>query len=240
MPGIGRDAVGLACQGGRMVSGHLDAERRRGRIIAMRCAVVLAVLAILGDGRAAPGAMATVVPPAAMSVSGSVDASGTARPSGSVAPAGAARSAIGAPAEEAPGYPWRWPVAGSRTVIEPFRAPAHDYGPGHRGMDVTAAPGADVLSPAAGVVAFRGTVADRPLITIDHGDGYISTLEPVSSDLAAGDAVLAGDVVGVLVSGGHAAPGTLHVGVRIDKRYVNPRGLFGLPPRAVLLPCCED
>lgn len=238
MPGIGRDVVGLACQGGRMISGNPDPERRRRRVIATRRAVVLAVLMSLCGGPSA-SATAALGPPTAASAAGSVDASGTARPSGSVALAGAARSAIGAPAEEAPGYPWLWPVAGPRTVIEPFRAPAHDYGPGHRGMDVTAAPGADVLSPAAGVVAFRGTVADRPLITIDHGDGYISTLEPVSSDLAAGDAVLAGDVVGALVSGGHAAPGTLHVGVRIDKRYVNPRGLFGLPPRAVLLPCCE-
>ena len=222
-----------------MISGNPDPERRRRRVIATRRAVVLAVLMSLCGGPSA-SATAALGPPTAASAAGSVDASGTARPSGSVALAGAARSAIGAPAEEAPGYPWLWPVAGPRTVIEPFRTPAHDYGPGHRGMDVTAAPGADVLSPAAGVVAFRGTVADRPLITIDHGDGYISTLEPVSSDLAAGDAVLAGDVVGALVSGGHAAPGTLHVGVRIDKRYVNPRGLFGLPPRAVLLPCCED
>jgi murein DD-endopeptidase MepM/ murein hydrolase activator NlpD len=221
-----------------MISGNPDPERRRRRVIATRRAVVLAVLMSLCGGPSA-SATAALGPPTAAAAAGSVDASGTARPSGSVALAGAARSAIGAPAEEAPGYPWLWPVAGPRTVIEPFRAPAHDYGPGHRGMDVTAALGADVLSPAAGVVAFRGTVADRPLITIDHGDGYISTLEPVSSDLAAGDGVLAGDVVGALVSGGHAAPGTLHVGVRIDKRYVNPRGLFGLPPRAVLLPCCE-
>jgi len=239
MPGIGRDAVGLACQGGRMVSGNLEVKRRRRRVIATRCTVMLAVLMGLSDIPAAPGAMASIGTPSAPSVSGSVNAGGTAQPGASVALAGAARKAISASAEEAPGYPWRWPVAGPRTVIAPFRAPVHDYGPGHRGMDVTAAPGAEVLSPAAGVVAFRGTVADRELITIDHGDGYISTLEPVSSDLAAGDAVLAGDVVGALVSGGHAAPGTLHVGVRIDKRYVNPRGLFGLPPRAVLLPCCE-
>ena len=221
-----------------MISGNPNAERRRRRVIATRCAVVLAVLMSLCGGPSA-SATAALGPPTPASAAGSVDASGTARPNGSAALVGAARSAVGAPAEEAPGYPWRWPVADPRTVVEPFRAPAHDYGPGHRGMDVMAAPGAEVLAPAGGVVAFRGTVADRPLITIDHGDGYISTLEPVSSDLAVGDAVLAGDVVGILGSGGHATPRTLHVGVRIDKRYVNPRGLFGLPPRAVLLPCCE-
>ncbi|OJU39461.1 MAG: hypothetical protein BGN97_07225 [Microbacterium sp. 69-10] len=187
-------------------------------------------------GSPSASATAALGAPTPASAAGSADA---ARPSGSTAPVDVARGAVSGPAEEAPGYPWRWPVTGPRTVIAPFRAPAHEYGPGHRGMDVMAALGIEVLAPAAGVVAFRGTVADRPLITIDHGDGYISTLEPVSSDLAVGDAVLAGDVVGILASGGHVAPRTLHVGVRIDKRYVNPRGLFGLPPRAVLLPCCE-
>lgn len=141
--------------------------------------------------------------------------------------------------DRAPGFPWHWPSPTSRTVIVPFRAPAHDYGAGHRGMDVAASTAVEVLAPAPGVVAFRGVVVDRPLLTIDHGDGYVTTLEPVSSTLLPGDAVEAGEVVGTVAAGGHAAHGTLHVGVRVDKRYVNPRGLFGTPPRAVLLPCCE-
>lgn len=159
-------------------------------------------------------------------------------PSSAIGAGGASESPSRTSADAAPGFPWAWPVDGARTVTEPFRAPAHDYGPGHRGMDVAAEPDAVVRSPAAGVVAFRGTVADRPLITIDHGGGYVSTLEPVASDLRAGAAVTAGDAVGVVASGGHAARGTLHVGVRVEGRYVNPRGLFGGMPRAVLLPCC--
>lgn len=129
-------------------------------------------------------------------------------------------------------------MEGPPVVTAPFRAPAHEYGPGHRGMDVTASPDAVVRSPAPGVVAFRGSVAGRPLITIDQGEGYVTTLEPVASELAPGTAVLAGEAVGVVAAGGHAVRGTLHVGVRIDGRYVNPRGLFGGVPRAVLLPCC--
>lgn len=147
------------------------------------------------------------------------------------------RAAANAVAPDAPGYPWQWPVAGRRAVIAPFRAPAHDYGPGHRGMDIAA--DAEVLAPADGVVAFRDTVVDRPLITIDHGGGYVTTLEPVTSELRPGDAVAAGESVGVVAVGGHVARGTLHVGVRVDGRYVNPRGLFGGVPRAVLLPCCD-
>ncbi len=105
-------------------------------------------------------------------------------------------------------------------------------------MDIAVASGATVRAPASGTVAFRGVVVDRPLITIDHGAGYVTTLEPVSSVLSPGHPVSAGDVLGNVESGGHAVAGTMHVGVRIDGDYVNPRGLFGDIPRAVLLPCC--
>lgn len=105
-------------------------------------------------------------------------------------------------------------------------------------MDIAAAMQAPVLAPADGVVAFSGTVVDRPLVTLDHGGGYVSTWEPVESPLSPGDVVEAGAVIGTLAGGGHSVPGTLHVGVRLDGQYVNPRPLFGEVPRAVLLPCC--
>ncbi|MEV7630957.1 peptidoglycan DD-metalloendopeptidase family protein [Microbacterium sp. NPDC089318] len=140
---------------------------------------------------------------------------------------------------EVAGYPWQWPVAGAHTVVEPFRAPAHEYGPGHRGMDVAVAEGAEVAAPAPGVVAFRGRVVDRPLITIDHGDGHVSTWEPVSSALSPGDLVLTGDPIGAVASGGHAVRGTMHIGVRRDGAYINPMPLFGEVSRAILLPCCQ-
>ena len=139
---------------------------------------------------------------------------------------------------DAPGHPWAWPVDAPRTVLAPFRAPAHDYGPGHRGMDIAAALGEQIVSPASGVVAFRGTVVDRPLITIDHGSGYVTTVEPVTSQLKPGDVVEAGAVIGSVAAGGHSVPGTLHIGVRLNDEYINPRPLFGEVPRAVLLPCC--
>ncbi|MGW8483925.1 murein hydrolase activator EnvC family protein [Microbacterium sp. NPDC055903] len=133
---------------------------------------------------------------------------------------------------------WLWPVGGRCTVIEPFRAPSHHYGPGHRGIDIAVGQTGVVRSPAPGVVAFRGTVVDRPLLTIDHGGGLVSTFEPLTSELSPGDVVEAGDVIGILSSGGHAAVGSLHIGVRRDGIYVDPLLLFGRPARAVLLPCC--
>lgn len=132
---------------------------------------------------------------------------------------------------------WRWPVAPAR-IVAPFAAPAHAYGPGHRGVDLAADVGATAVAPAAGVVAFSGRVVDRGVLTIDHGDGLVSTLEPLESTPPVGTAVVAGVPVGRVDRGGHSAPGTLHLGVREHGVYVNPLGLFGELPRAVLLPCC--
>lgn len=132
---------------------------------------------------------------------------------------------------------WAWPVEPFR-LHRPYEAPAHEYGPGHRGIDLIAAGSTAVVAPAAGVVAFSGAVAGRGILTIDHGDGLVSTLEPVDSDLSPGTAVLRGEPVATLAAGGHADPGALHLGVRFDGEYINPLLLLGGVPRAVLLPCC--
>lgn len=94
-------------------------------------------------------------------------------------------------------------------------------------------------APADGVVAFRGTVVNRAVLTIEHTGGLVTTLEPVRSTLVAGDVVSAGQALGVLDIGGHTAAGSLHLGVRLDGDYINPLLLFDGVPRAVLLPCCE-
>jgi murein DD-endopeptidase MepM/ murein hydrolase activator NlpD len=135
--------------------------------------------------------------------------------------------------------PWIWPAPKPRVIVEPYRAPAHSYGAGHRGVDVVAERGSPVLSPAAGVVAFRGTVVDRPLLTITHADGVVTTLEPVDSSMSPGDVLAAGDQVGTVSTGGHSAPDTLHIGVRVDGAYIDPMSMFGGAERAVLLPCCD-
>lgn len=144
-------------------------------------------------------------------------------------------AAIAAPIS---GDGWSWPVSGQRGVIAPFRAPMHDYGPGHRGMDIRASAGDQVLAPADGVIAFRGTVVDRPLLTLETDDGYVLTFEPVESAHLPGERITAGQALGVVASGGHSASGSMHVGARLNGDYVNPLPLFGSVPRAILLPCC--
>jgi murein DD-endopeptidase MepM/ murein hydrolase activator NlpD len=131
--------------------------------------------------------------------------------------------------------PWSWPVDAPHVVARQFLAPATPYSAGHRGVDLRADAGSAVLAPADGVVRFEGIVVDRPVLSIDHGGGVVSSYEPVESVLVAGDVVHRGDVIGTLVAGRCAAP-CLHLGVRVDGEYLSPLLWLGGQPRAVLLP----
>ncbi|QIG41296.1 M23 family metallopeptidase [Microbacterium sp. 4R-513] len=132
---------------------------------------------------------------------------------------------------------WVWPVSPFR-VVEPYVQPAHRYAPGHRGIDIEPTDGFEIVAPADGTIAFAGAVADRSLLTIDHGGGLVTTLEPVMSELQPGTGVVRGQPIGAIGLGGHTPPGALHFGVRLDGEYINPLLLLGGIPRAVLLPCC--
>ena len=78
------------------------------------------------------------------------------------------------------------------------------------------------------------------MITIDHGGGIVSTLEPVEPTVVVGERVARGEVVGMLSVGGHTAAGAMHLGARLDGEYLNPLVLLGAMPRAVLLPYAVD
>lgn len=147
-------------------------------------------------------------------------------------------SAEGAGGDELAERGWVWPARPFR-LSRAYVAPAHDYGPGHRGVDLDLLGGTEVRAPAAGVVAFAGDVAGRGILTIDHGDGLVTTLEPVQTALTPGVLVAPDDIVATLSAGGHAEAGMLHFGVRLHGDYINPMLLLGGVPRAVLLPCCD-
>ena len=129
---------------------------------------------------------------------------------------------------------WSWPVAPPHSIVRPYLAPASDYGAGHRGIDI-AAPDPRVRAPAEGTVHFAGVVVDRPVLSITHSGGLISSYEPVTTTLRAGDPVARGQVVGE-VQPGHCSSPCVHFGVRLDGEYVSPLLLLGGVPRAVLLP----
>ncbi len=130
---------------------------------------------------------------------------------------------------------WEWPVTPPR-ITRPFAAPPAPYASGHRGIDLAAAPDTEVTAPAAGTVRFVGDVVDRPVLTLDHGDGMLSSYEPVASALAIGESVAPGQSVGRVATGGHCAAACLHVGVRVDGVYVSPLLYLDRVPPSVLLP----
>jgi murein DD-endopeptidase MepM/ murein hydrolase activator NlpD len=130
------------------------------------------------------------------------------------------------------------PVAGVLRVVNSFGAPTSAWTAGHRGVDLEAEVGIEVLAPASGTVSFSGRVVDRVVVTITHPNGLRSSLEPVEPLVRIGDQVRAGQAIG-LVSGvpGHCAPGVcLHWGVRLGATYLDPIDLLrGFGP-IVLLP----
>jgi murein DD-endopeptidase MepM/ murein hydrolase activator NlpD len=129
---------------------------------------------------------------------------------------------------------WSWPVP-SRVIVTPWGEPADHYAPGHRGVDIRADAGDAVAAPDDGTVAFSGAVAGRHVVTIDHGAGLVSTLDPVVGSVGAGDAVRRGQVTGVLEAG-HCADGCLHLGARVDGEYVDPTPFLSDADWPVLLP----
>lgn len=132
---------------------------------------------------------------------------------------------------------WAWPVAAPHPVVRPYVAPATPYSAGHRGIDIAAPVGAEVRAPADGVVHFAGVVVDRPVLSIEHPGGVLSSYEPVTTELAAGDPVRRGQIVGRIVAGAHCGGDPcLHLGVRIDGTYVSPLLFLGGVPRAILYP----
>jgi len=141
----------------------------------------------------------------------------------------------GASATADSGTRWSWPIAAPHPVIRPYIAPETPYSAGHRGIDIAAGTSLDVRAPTAGIVHFAGTVVDRPVLSIRHPGGIITSYEPVTTALTRGDPVMQGDIVGKLEPG-HCTVACLHFGVRLDAKYVSPLNYLGDIPRAVLLP----
>jgi murein DD-endopeptidase MepM/ murein hydrolase activator NlpD len=130
---------------------------------------------------------------------------------------------------------WRWPVDGARIVVRPYLAPPTAWAAGHRGVDLEST-STVVRAPADGVVHFVGFVVNRPVLSIEHSGGLLSSFEPVDSPLRAGDPVKAGDEIGRLETGHCAIVRCLHFGLRLSGEYVSPLLLLGGVPRAVLVP----
>ena len=139
-----------------------------------------------------------------------------------------------------PAFGWAWPVEGA--VLRPFVAEGDPYAGGqHRGVDIGGAAGADLRSPAGGVVSFTGQLPHEGLcLTIRTPDGYSITLVHVGSiGVTTGTAVEEGEVVATIGPSGEAEFGEpyVHLGVRLTadpNGYLDPLSL--LPARPVSQP----
>lgn len=142
---------------------------------------------------------------------------------GSAAPVGAAT--------------WAWPLPGPPAVVRPFLPPATPYGPGHRGVDLAAPPGATVLAAGAGVVGYAGPLAGRGVVTVLHDGGLRTTYEPVTALVRSGQPVGLGQPLGQLVAGHPGCPtaACLHWGLIRGETYLDPLSLLGFG-RVRLLP----
>jgi len=200
--------------------------------------VLAAVLTLLSGGPAA--AQAEPVP-AAASTAASTAASAAATAASATDPGAAPMTVAGtgssagqlADDDVVRDGTWSWPVEGPRQVIRPFIAPAERWSSGHRGVDLAA--GEVLLAPAAGVVRFAGVVVDRGVLSIDHGDGIVSSYEPVTPLVEPGDTVVPGEPIAI-IEPGHCTVRCVHMGVRVDGEYANPLRWLGGVPRSVLLP----
>jgi murein DD-endopeptidase MepM/ murein hydrolase activator NlpD len=126
-----------------------------------------------------------------------------------------------------------WPVGSRPPVVRGWEPPATAYGRGHRGLDLTAAPGTPVRSVAPGRVSFAGRVAGRGVVSVElAGTGtppLRTTYTPVRATSGKGTEVAAGEVVGVLEPpDSHCPASCLHWGLRRGDAYLDPLTL--LPP----------
>ena len=131
---------------------------------------------------------------------------------------------------------WRWPVAGPHRVVHPYQPPAHDWLPGHRGVDLAVGSSAVVYAVGAGRVSFVGEIAHRSVLVISHAGNLRTTYEPVTATVRLGQRVVVGQRIGIVQrNGSHCRPSCLHLGLKRGASYLNPLLLFA-PTRARLLP----
>ncbi len=114
-------------------------------------------------------------------------------------------------------------------ISDPFRPPAHPYGPGNRGIEYATTSGQRVAAAGDGVVAFAGQVGGRLFVTVDHGGDLFTTyswLDRITT--SAGTRVRRASIIG-------RAGEVFHFGVRFRGDYIDPELLFAGPTVRVRL-----
>ncbi|HEX6443913.1 MAG TPA: M23 family metallopeptidase [Streptosporangiales bacterium] len=130
-------------------------------------------------------------------------------------------------AAAAPAAPTSWQLPLPDTVVlRAFDPPASRWSAGHRGVDLAAAVGTDVLAAGDGVVAFAGQVGGRQVVVVRHGE-LRTTYLPVRAGVRVGAHVRAGQPIGTLLAGTHCGTRPcLHWGLLRGDTYLDPMSLL--------------
>jgi murein DD-endopeptidase MepM/ murein hydrolase activator NlpD len=81
-----------------------------------------------------------------------------------------------------------------------------------------------VYAAGDGTVVYAGQLADRGVVSVDHGGGLRTSYEPVAAAVRAGQRVRRGEPLGMVAAGhrGCAVAACLHWGLRRDGEYLDP------------------
>lgn len=125
------------------------------------------------------------------------------------------------------GTSFTWPCPSSTRVTSdygPRESPTAGASTYHRGIDIGAAYGADIVAAADGTVVFAGySNSAGNYVTVSHGGGLYTVYMHCSSLVVSkGQTVSRGQVIAKVGSTGISTGNHLHFGVSLNGSYVNP------------------
>lgn len=144
----------------------------------------------------------------------------------------AEKAAAGVEEHPYTGGAFRWPCPSSTRVTSDYGtrvSPMSGASSNHKGIDIGASAGADIIAAADGTVtAASYSSAAGNYVMIDHGGGLYTVYMHVSSLLVSpGQTVSAGDVIAKVGSTGISTGSHLHFGVSLNGSYVSPWSYLG-------------
>lgn len=144
----------------------------------------------------------------------------------------AEKAAAGVEEHPYTGGAFRWPCPSSTRVTSDYGtrvSPMSGASSNHKGIDIGASSGADIIAAADGTVtAASYSSAAGNYVMIDHGGGLYTVYMHASSLLVSpGQTVSAGDVIAKVGSTGISTGSHLHFGVSLNGSYVSPWSCLG-------------
>lgn len=127
-----------------------------------------------------------------------------------------------------------WPTPGWGEITSPWGERSHPIlgiPKVHTGADIGAPSAADVHAVQGGEVILADQfTAYGLLLVVDHGDGWASVYAHLSqADVAEGDEVVAGQVIGAVGSTGRVTGPHLHLELYLSGESVDPLDYIALP-----------